>query len=104
MHSKFTKTAASGQHNVHRDLLRKIPKAVTKLTTCAVPLKVSSGKGSIGRVATLSLPFLLPEDIWNSILKAQSNSNHSGKLLEDIQLFVSTRLKKYEIMRKEQFL
>ena len=58
----------SGGHkkqNIARDLGKKLPPALCQISDHRIPVKVAVSKG-ISRVAQVSIPFILPGEIWKS--------------------------------------
>ena len=58
----------SGGHkkqSIARDLGKKLPPALCQISDHRIPVKVAVSKG-ISRVAQVSIPFILPGEIWKS--------------------------------------
>jgi hypothetical protein len=79
---------SAGEHtnNVHRDLLRKLPKERFALCQHTVPLQIATTKGVPSRTVPVRLPMIMPETIWFSLWK----SKHFQKyILEDARTLPS---------------
>lgn len=71
------------KNNIHRDLMRKLPKATLPLTQTIVPVKCSPCKGSVVHCAFQRAPLLLPCDLWKDIW---DTGNFKRFILEDASM------------------